>query len=167
LLGVAARLHVATSRLPMRFAMMARSTASHASRTAAAAAFERSLIDGWFDELTTLSRRRTDDRSAIDAHIEHFLDAARDWQQATGEDAARQRELMLAAIDRALNAPWPKPRRFRAHLSYAGELLRATRNATSDHVKQVKQNDYRNRDTQKPQQRAAHDHPPGLTKLRR
>ena len=81
------------------------------------------LLDPWFDELERLSRRRADNRPAIDAHVNRFLDAARDWEASTGESAARYRALMRARIDRFLTSPWPRTGAQRRKLSHARDVL--------------------------------------------
>jgi len=66
------------------------------------------LLEPWFSELDRLCRRRADNRPAIEAHVDRFLAATRDWETTTGESAQRYRVLMRARIDRFLTSPWPR-----------------------------------------------------------
>ena len=81
------------------------------------------LLESWFDELDRLSRRRGDNRAAIDAHIETFLAAAKDFEAGTGQRAATYRTLMAERIDRALGSPWPTSRSRTEKLAYARKRL--------------------------------------------
>lgn len=83
------------------------------------------LLEPWFDELDQLCRRRTDNRSAIEAHVNRFLAAARDWEAATGERAAGTIALMRARIDRSLTSPWPRTGAQTKKLIYARRVLGA------------------------------------------
>ena len=85
------------------------------------------LLEPWFAELDRLSRRRAHDRAAIDAHVDSFLAAIRDWEATTGERAATYRRLLCERIDHALAAPWPMTRARRDKLGRARERLAAAR----------------------------------------
>jgi hypothetical protein len=83
------------------------------------------LLEPWFAELDRLARRRVDNRAAIAAHVDKFLDAARDWEAITGERATTYRCLLRERIDRALASPWPTSRRRTAKLTDARRRLDA------------------------------------------
>jgi hypothetical protein len=83
------------------------------------------LLEPWFAELDRLCRRRADNRPAIEAHVNKFLAATRDWETATGESAQRYRALMRARIDRSLTSPWPRTGAQTKKLIYARHMIGA------------------------------------------
>ena len=83
------------------------------------------LLEPWFSELERLCRRRADNHPAIEAHVNNFLAATRDWETTTGESAQRYRVLMRARIDRVLTSPWPRTGTQTKKLIYARRVLGA------------------------------------------
>jgi hypothetical protein len=83
------------------------------------------LLEPWFAELDRLCRRRADNHPAIDAHVNKFLAAIRDWEATTGESAQRYLTLMRARIDRFLTSPWPRTGTQTKKLIYARRMLGA------------------------------------------
>jgi len=81
------------------------------------------LLEPWFAELDRLCRRRADNHPAIDAHVNNFLAATRDWETTTGESAQRYLALMRARIDRFLASPWPRTGAQTKKLIYARRML--------------------------------------------